>query len=156
MQARTVRAQERGLEKDLVGQAEKALTFLGKNKGSREGYRGTRGKSVLQCLGLSCLQNVGQGVSQALSRAGGSGSQKQSSAQPRGAQLASHSPAQTSSELEHRPPNARPLPEERRRRGTDTAGAGLGVPTLQPCPAPPAREEQAVTEAAAAGTAPGP
>lgn len=57
------------------------------------------------------------------------------------AQGPAHSPAQTSSALEHHPLRAHPSPREKRRRGTGTAGAGLGALTRPLCPASPAREE---------------
>lgn len=53
-----------------------------------------------------------------------------------------HSPAQTSSELEHHSQEAHPFPEERQRTGRGTGGAGLGAQTQRLCPASPAREVQ--------------
>lgn len=55
MQVRAGRAQERRLEKELVGQVEKALTFLETNKGAGRDTEAQRVSPSSRCLGLSRL-----------------------------------------------------------------------------------------------------
>lgn len=143
------------------GQTEEEHTFLGENQGNTDtGYNEQREKKKIHFPNAQesrHLQSVGKRGSWALEGNRGAwelGRRKREASRgaqgglgPGGSSPSSHSPARTSSELEHHCQKAPPFPVEKQRRGRDTGGAGLGAQTRQLCPGSPARKRR-VTRAA--------